>query len=104
MSDAVVPKRAPMNSSPTPSRRRSAARLRRGEDRIADRYPAATVLFADIEGFAPWAQGTDPSRVVTLLDSLFSRFDELVASHGLEKIKTIGRLLHGGRWGAERTS
>jgi adenylate cyclase len=67
-----------------------AARLKRGERRIAEFYPEATVLFADIEGFTPWAQRTSPDRVVELLDGLFTRFDELAASHGLEKIKTIG--------------
>jgi guanylate cyclase len=67
-----------------------AARLKRGERRIAESYPEATVLFADIEGFTPWAQRTSPDRVVELLDGLFTTFDELTASHGLEKIKTIG--------------
>jgi adenylate cyclase len=67
-----------------------AARLKRGERRIAESYPDAVVLFADIEGFTPWAQRTPPHRVVELLDGLFTTFDDLTASHGLEKIKTIG--------------
>jgi adenylate cyclase len=67
-----------------------AVRLKRGERRIADSYPEASVLFADIVGFTPWAQQTPPDRVVELLDGLFSIFDELTVSHGLEKIKTIG--------------
>ncbi len=40
--------------------------------------------------FTPWAQATDPTRLVSLLDDLFTRFDRLVAEHGLEKIKTVG--------------
>jgi adenylate cyclase len=67
-----------------------AARLKHGEDRIAEAYVDTTVLFADIVGFTPWAQRTDPARVVGLLDALFSRFDELAAEYGVEKIKTIG--------------
>jgi adenylate cyclase len=67
-----------------------AARLRAGETRIAEAYPETTVLFADIAGFTAWAQGNDPARVVALLDDLFSRFDALVATRGVEKIKTIG--------------
>jgi guanylate cyclase len=67
-----------------------ARRLRRGERRIAERYPTTTVVFADIVGFTPWAQRTPPDDVVGLLDGLFTTFDELVARHGLEKIKTIG--------------
>ena len=67
-----------------------AARLKRGERRIAEAYPETTVLFADIVGFTPWAQATAPDTVVELLDDLFTRFDEQIAAHGLEKIKTIG--------------
>ena len=67
-----------------------ATRLKHGEDRIAESYPATTVVFADIVGFTPWAQRTDPARVVALLDDLFSRFDAVAAEHGIEKIKTVG--------------
>ncbi|MEO8638893.1 MAG: adenylate/guanylate cyclase domain-containing protein [Chloroflexota bacterium] len=67
-----------------------AARLKHGDERIADAYPETTVLFADLAGFTPWAQRTDPDTVVSYLDDLFSRFDALAASCGVEKIKTIG--------------
>jgi len=67
-----------------------AARLKRGEGRIAESYPDTTVLFADLGGFTPWARQTDPASVVGFLDGLFTRFDELAAEAGVEKIKTIG--------------
>ena len=67
-----------------------ATRLKRGEERIADAYPETTVLFADLAGFTPWARQTDPDRIVSALDALFSRFDEFAAEYGVEKIKTIG--------------
>lgn len=67
-----------------------AARLKHGEDRIAEAYPETTVLFADIAGFTPWASGTDPETVVGLLDDLFTRFDRVVESVGIEKLKTVG--------------
>lgn len=67
-----------------------ATRLKRGEHRIAEAYPETTVLFADIVGFTAWTQRTSPERVVSLLDELFTRFDELAERHGVEKIKTIG--------------
>jgi guanylate cyclase len=67
-----------------------AARLKRGDVRIADAYPHTTVLFADLVGFTPWAQRTDPREVVSFLDELFRRFDSLAATGGVEKIKTIG--------------
>jgi guanylate cyclase len=67
-----------------------AKRLRRGERRIADAYPATTILFADVVGFTPWAQRTPPDRVVGVLDDLFTAFDRLTEEAGLEKIRTIG--------------
>jgi guanylate cyclase len=67
-----------------------ATRLKRGEDRIAESYPDTTVLFADLAGFTPWARETDPAVVVGFLDDLFTRFDELAAHRGVEKVKTIG--------------
>ena len=67
-----------------------ASRLRRGERRIAESYPATSIVFSDIVGFTTWAQRTSPDRVVTMLDDLFTRLDDIAARHGLEKIKTIG--------------
>jgi adenylate cyclase len=67
-----------------------AARLKRGERRIAEAFPQTTVVFADLVGFTPWTRATDPRRVVDVLDELFSTFDGLAAASGVEKIKTIG--------------
>ena len=68
-----------------------AARLKLGHGgRIADVYPETTVLFADMVGFTPWARRTDPDEIVRVLDDLFGRFDAEAATHGVEKIKTIG--------------
>jgi adenylate cyclase len=67
-----------------------AARLKHGEERIAEVYPETTVLFADIVSFTPWAQGNDAARVVDVLDALFTGIDEVAATCGVEKIKTIG--------------
>jgi adenylate cyclase len=67
-----------------------ADRLKRSEDVIADAYPGATVLFADLVGFTPLAESISPERLVLLLDEIFSRWDGLADAHELEKIKTIG--------------
>ena len=67
-----------------------ADRLRHGESRIAESYPATTVVFCDIVGSTPWVTSTEPDRVVALLDDLFTRLDALAATHGVEKIKTVG--------------
>jgi adenylate cyclase len=65
-------------------------RLKRSSTRIADGYAEASVLFADVVDFTPYAERTPPGEVVGLLDDVFSRFDALTARHGLEKIKTVG--------------
>jgi adenylate cyclase len=67
-----------------------AKRLKQSEEAIADSFPEATVLFADIVGFTPFTQGLAPAEVVRLLDRVFARWDSLAARHGVEKIKTIG--------------
>jgi len=67
-----------------------AERLKISRDVIAERSEDVSVLFADITGFTPFAERLPAEEVVVLLDEIFSAFDELVALHGLEKIKTIG--------------
>ena len=67
-----------------------AARLKGGEQLIADGIDEVGVLFADIAGFTPMSERITPHEVVRLLDRIFGRFDELALDHGLEKIKTIG--------------
>jgi adenylate cyclase len=67
-----------------------AARLKQGEEVIADGFPEVTVLFADLVDFTRRSQDTTPERVVRVLDDLFSALDELAERHGLEKIKTVG--------------
>jgi adenylate cyclase len=67
-----------------------AQRLKDRETAIADHFDAVTILFADIVGFSLVAAQLSPCDLVRLLNQMFSRFDELAAIHGLEKIKTIG--------------
>lgn len=67
-----------------------AARLKEGDGVIADRFPDATVLFADLVGFTPMSAAMPPEEVVRILDDVFSAFDRLADARGLEKIKTIG--------------
>jgi adenylate cyclase len=57
---------------------------------IADQFGSASILFADVADFTPWAERLPPADVVGYLDHLFSHFDELAERYGLEKIKTIG--------------
>jgi adenylate cyclase len=67
-----------------------AERLKAASRTIADHFDSASILFADVVDFTPFAQRLAPAEVVGILDQLFSHFDTLVERHGLEKIKTIG--------------
>ncbi|HSF85108.1 MAG TPA: adenylate/guanylate cyclase domain-containing protein [Acidimicrobiia bacterium] len=60
------------------------------DERIADRFDSASVLFADVVGFTPMSAGMTPDELVAFLDEVFSDFDKLVEARGLEKIKTVG--------------
>jgi len=53
-------------------------------------YDQASVLFTDFVGFTRSAATVEPDLLVNSLDRLFSRFDEIIDRHRLEKLKTIG--------------
>ncbi len=67
-----------------------AERLKIGGGLIADHFPEATVLFADIVNFTQFSAERPPSELVSFLNRVFSAFDQLASQYGLEKIKTIG--------------
>jgi adenylate cyclase len=67
-----------------------AARLKRGEEPIADHHDDISVLFADLAGFTVRSAHETPAETVAVLNEVFSVFDGLVSRYGLEKIRTIG--------------
>ena len=67
-----------------------AERLKNSSQTIADGFADVTVMFADIVNFTRVAEGLTPQHVFTMLNRIFSSFDELAEKYGLEKIKTIG--------------
>ncbi|MCE5328642.1 MAG: response regulator [Planctomycetaceae bacterium] len=67
-----------------------AEKLKKQPGTIAERFDDVSVLFADIVDFTPLSARLSPGDLVSLLNRVFSIFDELVERHGLEKIKTIG--------------
>lgn len=67
-----------------------ANRLRGGEQGIADGFAEVTVAFADLVGFTALSSEMPPQEVVTLLNGLFTRFDDAAHELGIEKIKTVG--------------
>lgn len=67
-----------------------ASRLRSDPHMIAEGFPEATILFADLVGFTEMSSRISPERLVDLLNDIFGRFDDLAIRHGVEKIKTVG--------------
>ena len=67
-----------------------AERLKGDPGIIADTFPEATVLFADIVGFTGLSESMSAESLVVLLNEVFTLFDGIADHHGLEKIKTIG--------------
>ncbi|MBK9247769.1 MAG: tetratricopeptide repeat protein [Ignavibacteria bacterium] len=67
-----------------------AERMVAGEKTIADSFEEVTVFFSDIVGFTALSQQVSAEKLVGLLNSIFSQFDQLARKHGLEKIKTMG--------------
>jgi len=65
-------------------------RLKSGQELIADSFDDASVLFADLVGFTQLSGRLQAEELAAMLNTIFSRFDELAERFGLEKIKTIG--------------
>jgi len=53
-------------------------------------YKVVSILFTDFVGFTKIAERTSPTDLVNKLDVYFRKFDDIVVSNNLEKIKTIG--------------
>ena len=56
---------------------------------IIDKYQ-----FADLCDFTSMCTMMPPRDIVDLLESLFLWFDGLAEAHGLQRLKTIGRIAH----------
>ena len=67
-----------------------AERLKSSNQTIADGFADVSVMFVDIVNFTRIAEDLRPQEVFTMLNRIFSSFDELAEKYGLEKIKTIG--------------
>jgi adenylate cyclase len=65
-------------------------RLHGGETVIADQLSGVTILFSDLVSFTKLSSRLSAADLVSLLNRLFSEFDRLAVSLGVEKIKTIG--------------
>jgi class 3 adenylate cyclase len=53
-------------------------------------YEVATVMFTDFENFTRKSEKLSPEELVSIIDSCFKKFDEIISKYNIEKIKTIG--------------
>jgi guanylate cyclase len=67
-----------------------AAKLRNDGHAPAERFDQVSVLFADVVDFTKLSEKLSPQAMLSLLNEIFSYFDELAARYGVEKIRTIG--------------
>ena len=65
-----------------------AARLKSGEQPIADTHPCLTILFTDFVGFTKRSSTMRADEIVDFLNEVFLEFDTIVELLELEKIKT----------------
>jgi guanylate cyclase len=64
--------------------------LKDSDETVAEQYESVSVLFADVVGFTPLAESLSANELVEMLNTVFTRFDELVTGCKAEKIGTIG--------------
>jgi class 3 adenylate cyclase len=57
---------------------------------IADLFPEATIIFADLVGFTAWSSMREPCQVFTLLESIYHEFDEIARRRRVFKVETVG--------------
>eukprot|EP00977_Amphora_coffeiformis_P010557 scaffold2482_cov166-Amphora_coffeaeformis.AAC.23 len=57
---------------------------------IADFFPETTILFADMVGFTAWSSVREPAQVFSLLEAVYSAFDEIAKRRGVFKVETVG--------------
>jgi len=68
----------------------TARELKRNGKATARHYESVTVMFTDFKGFTSIAEKLSAEELVSELDFLFKKFDEIISKYNIEKIKTIG--------------
>jgi len=56
----------------------------------AKKFASATIMFTDFQAFTRYSHKLTPETLVKSVDYYFSKFDDIIEEHQLEKIKTIG--------------
>ena len=57
---------------------------------IADKHEDVVVLFTDVRGFTAWSAAHHYNDVFSFLQAMCTRFDEIIAYHGVYKVEVIG--------------
>lgn len=61
-----------------------------GQAVLNHQYPSVSVLLVDIVGFTPLSARVEPRTMVSILNNIFSAFDDILDIHSMEKVRTIG--------------
>ncbi|XP_049708855.1 guanylate cyclase soluble subunit beta-2-like [Elephas maximus indicus] len=67
-----------------------ANQLKEGKKVAAGEFKTCTILFSDVVTFTSICAACEPIQTVTMLNSMYSRFDRLTSIHGVYKVETIG--------------
>merc|ERR1712232_469426 len=57
---------------------------------IAEQHENTTIIFTDLKGFTAFSSTISPHELVSLLNAMYTAFDEIIASWGLHKVEIIG--------------
>ncbi|TYZ64077.1 hypothetical protein PybrP1_002679 [[Pythium] brassicae (nom. inval.)] len=66
-------------------------RMQKGDSLISEDEKDVTILFCDIADFASFVTRFAPTEVVSLLDRVYSLFDQICHKHGVRKMETVGK-------------